>query len=91
MLTSVDAAGKPNSSTQGGILSTNIRDPMILGQALAQHVDEAALDEAGNIVVDRLDGFALVAGQFRALGRRLLDRRAAARLSRWQSTRGRSG
>jgi flavin reductase (DIM6/NTAB) family NADH-FMN oxidoreductase RutF len=44
---------------------------LFLGQALAQHVDEAVLDEAGNIVVDRLDGFALVAGQFRALGPRL--------------------
>ena len=44
---------------------------LFLGQALAQHVDEAVLDGAGNIVVDRLDGFALVAGQFRALGRQL--------------------
>jgi len=44
---------------------------LFLGEALVEHVDEAALDADGRIRVDRLDGFALMCGQFRAFGRRL--------------------
>ncbi|MEW6754551.1 MAG: flavin reductase family protein [Candidatus Latescibacterota bacterium] len=44
---------------------------LFLGQAVAQHVDAEVLDAAGRIVVDRLDGFALVAGELRALGERI--------------------
>ena len=44
---------------------------LFLGQAVAQHVDEQVLDQAGRIIVDRLDGFALVAGEFRAFGERI--------------------
>jgi len=44
---------------------------LFLGEAVAQHVDEEALDADGSLLVERLDAFALVAGQFRALGRRL--------------------
>lgn len=44
---------------------------LFLGQAKVQHVDEAVLDTEGRVQVDRLDGFSLVAGEFRAFGRRL--------------------
>ena len=44
---------------------------LFLGEALAQHVDESVLNERGRIRVDRLDGFALVLGEFRALGKKL--------------------
>lgn len=42
---------------------------LFLGEALIQHVDEAVCDADGRIDVDRLDAFALVQGQFRAVGR----------------------
>lgn len=44
---------------------------LFLGEALAQHVDESALDPDGRIVPARLDGFALVAGEFWSFGRKL--------------------
>jgi flavin reductase (DIM6/NTAB) family NADH-FMN oxidoreductase RutF len=41
---------------------------LFLGQAVAQHVNQEVLDENGEIIVDKLDGFANVLGQFRAYG-----------------------
>ena len=44
---------------------------LFLGEAVAQHVDEAILDQAGQIRVDRLNGFAFVLGEFWTLGTRI--------------------
>jgi flavin reductase (DIM6/NTAB) family NADH-FMN oxidoreductase RutF len=44
---------------------------LFLGEAVAQHVDEALLDRAGKIVVDKLDGFAFVLGEFWTLGQKI--------------------
>ena len=41
---------------------------LFLGQVVAQHVDQGVLDEEGRMVVERLDGFALVGGEFRTFG-----------------------
>ena len=43
---------------------------LFLGELQAQHVDNNVLDDDGSIVVDRLDGFAFVLGEFRAFGAR---------------------
>jgi len=43
---------------------------LFLGEAVAQHVDEALLDAEGKIAVERLGGFAFVLGEFWTLGRR---------------------
>lgn len=40
---------------------------LFLGEAVAQHVDEALLDEEGKIRVDCLNGFAFVLGEFWSL------------------------
>ncbi len=44
---------------------------MFLGEVVAQHVDEEVLDENGNITVEKLDGFALVLGEFWTFGKRI--------------------
>ena len=44
---------------------------LFLGRAVAQHIDVDVLDENGKIIVDKLDGFAMVGGQFRAYGPRV--------------------
>jgi len=44
---------------------------LFLGEAVAQHMDEDVLDESGRIIVEKLDGFAMVGGQFRAYGPRV--------------------
>ena len=44
---------------------------LFLGEAVAQHVDETLLDDAGKIRVDRLDGFAFVLGEFWTLGQKI--------------------
>ncbi len=44
---------------------------LFLGEAVAQHVDEALLDEEGKIRVDRLNGFAFVLGEFWALDHKI--------------------
>ncbi len=41
---------------------------LFLGEAVAQHVDEAVLGERGQIMVEKLDGFAFVLGKFMPLG-----------------------
>jgi flavin reductase (DIM6/NTAB) family NADH-FMN oxidoreductase RutF len=41
---------------------------LFLGEAVAQHVDEAVLNEQGRIMVEKLDGFAFVLGKFMDLG-----------------------
>jgi flavin reductase (DIM6/NTAB) family NADH-FMN oxidoreductase RutF len=44
---------------------------LFLGEAVAQHVDEDVFDAKGRIAVEKLDGFAFVLGEFRALGSRI--------------------
>jgi flavin reductase (DIM6/NTAB) family NADH-FMN oxidoreductase RutF len=44
---------------------------LFLGQAVAQHVDEALLDRDGRIMIDKLDGFAYVLGEFWTLGAKI--------------------
>jgi flavin reductase (DIM6/NTAB) family NADH-FMN oxidoreductase RutF len=44
---------------------------LFLGEAIAQHVDAALLDDAGKISVDKLDGFAFVLGEFWTLGHKI--------------------
>jgi len=44
---------------------------LFLGEAVAQHVDENALDETGKVRIDRLNGFAFVLGEFRTLGQKI--------------------
>jgi flavin reductase (DIM6/NTAB) family NADH-FMN oxidoreductase RutF len=44
---------------------------LFLGEAVAQHVDASLLDAAGKIVVEKLDGFAFVLGEFWTLGHKL--------------------
>ena len=44
---------------------------LFLGEAVAQHVDAALLDEAGKIMIDKLDGFAFVLGEFWTLGQKI--------------------
>jgi flavin reductase (DIM6/NTAB) family NADH-FMN oxidoreductase RutF len=44
---------------------------LFLGEAVAQHVDEAVLDERGRVIVERLDSFAFVLGKFMPLGREI--------------------
>ena len=44
---------------------------LFLGEAVAQHVDAALLDQAGRIMVDKLDGFAFVLGEFCTLGQKI--------------------
>jgi flavin reductase (DIM6/NTAB) family NADH-FMN oxidoreductase RutF len=44
---------------------------LFLGEAVAQHINEDVLDENGKIIVEKLDGFAMVGGQFRGYGRRV--------------------
>jgi flavin reductase (DIM6/NTAB) family NADH-FMN oxidoreductase RutF len=44
---------------------------LFLGEAVAQHVDESLLDEAGKIQVDKLNGFAFVLGEFWTFGQKL--------------------
>ncbi len=44
---------------------------LFLGEAVVQHVDEAVLDESGQIMVEKLGGFAFVLGKFMALGQEL--------------------
>ena len=41
---------------------------LFLGEAVAQHVDQALLDSEGRIRIDRLNGFAFVLGEFWTLG-----------------------
>ena len=41
---------------------------LFLGEAVAQHVDQALLDSEGRIRIDRLNGFAFVQGEFWTLG-----------------------
>ena len=44
---------------------------LFLGEAVAQHVDEALLDAEGKIAVERLGGFAFVLGEFWTLGEKI--------------------
>lgn len=44
---------------------------LFLGEAVAQHVDDALLDDAGKIRVQELGGFAFVLGEFWTLGRKI--------------------
>ena len=44
---------------------------LFLGEAVAQHVNDDVLDEAGRIAVEKLDGFAFVLGEFWTLGHKL--------------------
>ena len=44
---------------------------LFLGEAVAQHVDEEALDENGKIAVERLDGYAFVLGEMWTLGHKI--------------------
>ena len=44
---------------------------LFLGKAVAQHVDDNLLDDAGKIIVEKLDGFAFVLGEFWTLGQKL--------------------
>ena len=47
---------------------------LFLGEAVAQHVDEDALDEKGKIIVEKLDGYAFVLGEFWTLGSMIRQR-----------------
>ena len=44
---------------------------LFLGEVVAQHIDRNILDENGQILVAKLDGFAFVAGEFWTLGNRM--------------------
>ncbi len=44
---------------------------LFLGQAVVQHVDEALLDRDGRIIIEKLDGFAYILGEFWTLGTRI--------------------
>ena len=44
---------------------------LFLGQVVAMHVDESVLDEAGEIVADRLDMLVYVTGEYWSGGERL--------------------
>ena len=44
---------------------------LFLGQVVAMHVDEDVLDEAGEIVADRLDMLIYVTGEYWSGGQRL--------------------
>jgi flavin reductase (DIM6/NTAB) family NADH-FMN oxidoreductase RutF len=44
---------------------------LFLGEAVAQHVNADVLDEEGRIVVERLNGFAFVGGEFWTLGHKM--------------------
>ena len=44
---------------------------LFLGEAVAQHVNADVLDEEGRIVVEKLNGFAFVRGEFWTLGRKI--------------------
>ena len=44
---------------------------LFLGEAVAQHVDENALDENGKVRIDCLNGFAFVLGEFWTLGHKI--------------------
>jgi flavin reductase (DIM6/NTAB) family NADH-FMN oxidoreductase RutF len=44
---------------------------LFLGEALAEHVAQEALDEKGNIMVDRLDPLCYLHGEYWSCGRRL--------------------
>ncbi len=44
---------------------------LFLGEVVAQHVDEDALDKDGRIDVSKLNGFAFVLGEFWTLGERM--------------------
>ena len=44
---------------------------LFLGEAVAQHVDEEMLDRSGNIIIEKLDGYAFVLGEFWTFGRRI--------------------
>jgi flavin reductase (DIM6/NTAB) family NADH-FMN oxidoreductase RutF len=44
---------------------------LFLGQAVAQHVDADLLDEQNKILVEKLDAFAFVLGEFWTLGEKL--------------------
>jgi len=44
---------------------------LFLGEAVAQHVDEDVLDENGKILVEKLNGFAFVLGEFWRLGHKM--------------------
>ena len=47
---------------------------LFLGEVVAQHADEDVLDEHGKVVVERLNGFAFVLGEFWTLGRKVTRR-----------------
>ena len=44
---------------------------LFLGEVVAQHVDEDVLDENGKIVVEKLNGFAFVLGEFWTFGHKM--------------------
>jgi flavin reductase (DIM6/NTAB) family NADH-FMN oxidoreductase RutF len=44
---------------------------LFLGEAVAQHVDESLLDQAGKIQVEKLNGFAFVLDEFWTFGHQL--------------------
>ena len=44
---------------------------LFLGHVVAQHVDEDLLDRNGKILVEKLDAFALMLGEFWSLGNRI--------------------
>lgn len=44
---------------------------LFLGEAVAQHVDDECLDAEGRILVEKLDGFAFVLGEFWTLGQKM--------------------
>lgn len=47
---------------------------LFLGEAVAQHVDDALLDDRGKIIIEKLDGFAYVGTEFWTLGERIDSR-----------------
>ena len=47
---------------------------LFLGEAVAQHVNEELLDRNGEIIVEKLDGFAFVLGEFWTFGSRIEPR-----------------
>ena len=47
---------------------------LFLGEAVAQHVNEELLDRNGKIIVEKLDGFAFVLGEFWTFGSQIEPR-----------------
>ncbi len=56
-----------------GTLRAGHATGLFRGEVVAQHVDEAILDDDGSITIDRLNPLSYVLGQYRSLGRYLGD------------------